>query len=168
MTNPDFIVSVIRDNYDLIIACANIGVALSFFALAYQTKKQRDSLEHQKEIDSLEVLHQIRCQISYHWEKYLANDQSEFHFGELLAQYEYACLTCNLEHMSTKAIECFEVELVETVCNIFSGNDGKDRYEKHLSGPQTFTEIKNLLKRRHELVSDQVSFLKQKKQTSQP
>ncbi|NVK17283.1 MAG: hypothetical protein HWE30_01160 [Methylocystaceae bacterium] len=163
MTNPDAIISVVRDYYDIIIAVANICVALTFIILAYQTKEQRNALKHQKEIDSLQVLHGIRCQISYHWEKYISQENCAFHFGELLAQYEYACLTCNLEHMSTKSIECFEAELVEVLCSLFSGKDGRERYKKHLSGPDTFKEIKSLLAKRPDLVKDQVDFLKQKK-----
>jgi len=65
--------------------------------------------------------------------------------------------------MSTKAIQCFEVELVETMCIIFSGEGGRARYEKYLSGPDTFKEVKALLKRRPDLVKDQVDFLKQNK-----
>lgn len=160
MTTPDAVISVVRDNYDIVIAFGNLAVTFSLILLIYQTRQNHREQKHQTEIDSLKVLHSIRCQISYHWGEYLNGQNQDFHFGELLGQYEYACLTCNLYHMPTQAVLCFETELTETLCTIFSGEQGKTLYKQYLSGSDTFKEIRALLDRRADLVQQRNAFLK--------
>ncbi|WP_417795002.1 hypothetical protein [Terasakiella pusilla] len=163
MFNAYYQIEVLRDCYDKIIAFGNIAVAATLFLLIYQTIKHHGAQKHQTEIDSLKVLHKIRCQISYHWQQYRKDIDQEFHLGELLGQYEYACLTCNLHHMSTETTQCFETELIETLCSLFSGERGEELYKQYLSGSDTFKEIKGLLERRADLVEQRNTFLKSQK-----